>query len=198
MDQKLTQLLTATAQHMVAPGKGILAADESITTIDKRFTPIGLENTQENRQAFRDMLLTTKGIGNYISGVILFDETIRQNALSEQSFVDVLKTEGVLPGIKVDQGLYDMPSSPTEKLTKGLEGLDSRLKEYAAMGATFCKWRAVITISPTTPTDENIVQNAKDLAEYAKICQQNGLVPMVEPEILMDGDHTRDDAAKAS
>lgn len=198
MDQKLTQLLTTTAQRMIAPGKGILAADESITTIDKRFTPIGLENTQENRQAFRDMLLTTKSIGDYISGVILFDETIRQNALSGQPFVDVLKREEVLPGIKVDQGLYDMPSSPTEKLTKGLEGLDSRLKEYAAMGATFCKWRAVITISPTTPTDENIVQNAKDLAEYAKICQQNGLVPMVEPEILMDGDHTRDDAAKAS
>lgn len=190
--------LATIARQMVAPGKGILAADESVKTIDKRFVPIGLENTEENRRAFRNMLLTTKGIGQYISGVILFDETIRQNALNGRSFVEVLKSEGILPGIKVDQGLYDMPSSPTEKLTKGLDGLAERLQEYKKLGAMFCKWRAVITITDTTPTDENARQNAKDLAQYAKICQDNDLVPMVEPEVLIDGNHTREQAGLAS
>lgn len=193
-----TTHLTYVARQMVAKGKGILAADESIKTIDKRFLPIGLENTEENRRAFRDMLLTTKGIGKYISGVILHDETIKQKALSGKSFVDVLQSEGVLPGIKVDQGLSEMPDSPNEKLTKGLEGLDERLQEYKKLGAVFCKWRAVITIGNATPTDANIRQNAKDLASYAKICQDNGLVPMVEPEVLIDGNHTREQAGKAS
>lgn len=198
LDQNTQEHLKTIAQQMVAPGKGILAADESIKTIDKRFIPIHLENNEENRRAFRDMLLTTKNIGHYISGVILFDETIRQKADDNRTFVDVLKAENVLPGIKVDGGLYDMPSSPTEKLTKGLDGLADRLKEYAALGATFCKWRAVITISENTPTDENIRQNAKDMAQYALLCQQQNLVPMVEPEVLLDGNHTREEAGKAS
>lgn len=198
IDSATKDMLASIAQKMVAPGKGILAADESVKTIDKRFTPIHLENTEENRRAFRDMLLTAPGIGTYISGVILFDETIRQSTLSGTSFVQKLQDEGVLPGIKVDQGTIDMPSSPTEKITQGLEGLDTRLKEYVGLGATFCKWRAVITISQTTPTAENIRQNAKDLAQYARICQENGLVPMVEPEILMDGTHSQEDARKAS
>ena len=190
--------LSHIAKQMVLPGKGILAADESIKTVDKRFTPIGLENNEENRRAFRDMLLTTKGISQYISGVILFDETIRQNALDGRSFVEVLQKEDVLPGIKVDEGLYDMPTSPMEKLTKGLKGLDKRLKEYRALGAKFCKWRAVTTISQDTPTDENILQNAKDLTQYAKLCQTNGLVPMVEPEVLLDGNHSRERAKEVT
>lgn len=198
LDQSLVTQLTTTAQKMVAPGKGLLAADESIKTVNKRFAPIGLENTEENRRAFRDMLLTTSGIGEFISGVILFDETIRQQAENGQSFVEVLTKAGVLPGIKVDEGLYDMPSSPTEKLTKGLDTLDNRLAEYVQLGAKFCKWRAVITISDTTPTEENVRQNAKDLAQYAALCQQHGLVPMVEPEVLMDGSHTRQQAEEAS
>lgn len=198
LDQTTIIKLTSIAKQMVAPGKGILAADESVKTVDKRFVPIGLGNTEENRQAFREMLLTAKGIGQYISGVILFDETIKQQTSSGQSFVSVLQEEGVLPGIKVDQGAYDMPESPTEKLTKGLDGLGKRLVEYKKLGATFCKWRAIITISPTTPTDANIRQNAKGLAAYAKICQEHRLVPMVEPEVLIDGNHSREDAAKAS
>lgn len=189
-DDAITRLKKIATQ-MVASGKGILAADESIKTVDKRFAPIGLTNNEENRRAFRDMLLTTKGIGKYISGVILFDETIRQKALNGKAFVEVLQAEGVLPGIKVDGGTIPMPSSPMEKVTQGLEGLRDRLKEYVSLGATFCKWRAVITIGNSIPTDENISQNAKDLAVYAKMCQENGLVPMVEPEVLLDGNHTR-------
>lgn len=198
LDEAVKKILRETAQQMVALGKGLLAADESIQTVNKRFDPIGLENTQENRRAFRDMLLTSHGIEQYISGVILHDETVRQQALSGKSFVDTLKGKNILSGIKVDEGLYDMPSSPTEKLTKGLEGLDTRLKEYVKLGATFCKWRAVITVSKTTPTSKNLQQNARDLANYARICQENGLVPIVEPEVLMEGTHTSEQASNAS
>lgn len=198
LDQSQISNLKKIARQMVAPGKGLLAADESIKTVDKRFIKINLENTEENRRSFRDMLLTTIGMGEYISGVILFDETIKQKAFNGKRFVEVLESEGVLPGIKVDEGLIDMPSSPTEKLTRGLDTLNERLKEYIKLGAKFCKWRAVITISKTTPTEENIRQNAKDLARYALVCQENGLVPMVEPEVLLDGNHTRDQAADAS
>lgn len=198
VNPKITEHLKNIAQQMVSPGKGILAADESIKTVDKRFSAINLENNEENRRAFREMLLTTKDIGHYISGVILYDETIRQRTSFGKTFVSVLEQEGVLPGIKVDLGLYDMPESHTEKLTKGLDDLDKRLKEYKSFDATFCKWRVVITISDNTPTEENIRQNAKDLAQYAKICQENGLVPMVEPEVLMDGNHTREQAREAS
>lgn len=194
---KITKLTTI-AKQMVSFGKGILAADESIKSVDKRFAVIHLENIEENRRAFRNMLLTAEGEGKYISGVILFDETIRQKADSGKTFVEVLENEGILPGIKVDEGLIEMPSSPNEKLTKGLDGLSNRLPEYVSLGATFCKWRSVITISETTPTDENITKNAKDLAQYARICQEYGLVPMVEPEVLIDGNHSRKQAEQAS
>ncbi len=190
--------LSKIAKAMVASGKGILAADESMGTVGKRFAGINLENNEDNRRAFREMLLTAPGEGQYISGVILFDETIRQKTSDGRSFVEVLQAEGILPGIKVDQGLVEMPGSPNEKLTKGLDGLDARLKEYVSLGAKFCKWRSVITIGEGTPTDANIRQNAKDLAAYALICQQNGLVPMVEPEVLIDGDHTIEQAEAAS
>ncbi len=179
--------LSKVAKQMVASGKGILAADESMKTVGKRFASIALENTEDNRRAFREMLLTVPGESQYISGVILHDETIRQTTSSGKTFVEVLQAAGILPGIKVDLGLVEVGS---EKLTTGLEGLDARLKEYVALGAKFCKWRSVITIGEGTPTEENIRQNAKDLAAYALVCQQNSLVPMVEPEVLLDGDHT--------
>jgi len=189
--------LSKIAKQMVADGKGILAADESMNTVGKRFSSINLENTEDNRRAFREMLLTSPGEGQYISGVILYDETIRQKTSSGKSFVEVLQSEGILPGIKVDQGLVDFGTAG-EKVTKGLDGLGDRLKEYVALGARFCKWRSVITIGDATPTDDNIGQNAKDLAAYAKVCQENGLVPMVEPEILIEGDHTIEQAESAS
>ncbi len=198
LDQVTIMRLETVAKQMVTRGKGLLAADESINTVNKRFIPINLGNTEANRLAFREMLLTTKGIGKYISGVILFDETIRQKTSDGKTFLEVLESEGVLPGIKVDAGTIDMPSSPMEKLTKGLEDLDERLKEYVSLGARFCKWRAVITIGNNIPTNENIQQNAKDLALYAKVCQENGLVPIVEPEVLIDGNHTRQQAGVAS
>ncbi len=184
---------------MVATGKGILAADESSGTIEKRFVKINLPSTEDNRRAYREMLFTTPGLGEHISGVILYDETIRQNASSGVSFVKILQDAGVLPGIKVDQGTKEMEGLPNEKVTKGLEGLPDRLKEYAAMGAKFAKWRAVITIEGTAlPTDANIRQNAKDLAAYAKMCQQADIVPMVEPEVLMDGSHTMERCCEVS
>lgn len=200
LNQSQISELNKIAKQMVAPGKGILAADESMNTVGKRFASINLENTEDNRRAFREMLLTAPGEGQYISGVILFDETIRQKTSSGKSFVEVLQAEGILPGIKVDQGLADFNGSPAEKVTKGLEGLPDRLKEYVALGAKFAKWRSVITIADdgSTPTDANIRQNAKDLAAYALACQEAGLVPMVEPEVLIDGNHTLQQAEAAS
>lgn len=187
--------LRQVAQRMVAPGKGILAADESMKTVGKRFASIDLENNEDNRRAFREMLLTVPGESQYISGVILHDETIRQTTSSGKTFVEVLQDAGILPGIKVDLGLID---SGSEKLTTGLDGLGDRLKEYVSLGAKFCKWRSVITIGEGMPTEENICQNAKDLAAYALVCQQHGLVPMVEPEVLLDGNHTQEQAEAAS
>ena len=181
--------LSAVAKQMVAPGKGILAADESTSTIGKRFDKIQVENSEANRQAYRQMLFTTQGLGEYISGVILYDETLRQSATDGRSFVSVLSSQGILPGIKVDQGLVEMEGSPMEKLTKGLEGLPERLKEYASLGAAFAKWRNVITIGDGIPTDANIRENARIHAEYALMCQEAGIVPIVEPEVLMDGGH---------
>lgn len=189
--------LSNIAKQMVFPGKGLLAADESINTVEKRFSAINLENTEDNRRAFREMLLIAPDEGHYISGVILFDETIRQKTSTGESFVSVLKKEGILSGIKVDQGLMDFGASG-EKITKGLEGLAERLAEYASLGAKFCKWRAVITIGEGLPTEENIRQNAKDLADYALKCQKAGLVPMVEPEVLLDGSHTIGQCEQAS
>ncbi|OGG50275.1 fructose-bisphosphate aldolase [Candidatus Kaiserbacteria bacterium RIFCSPHIGHO2_01_FULL_54_36] len=199
--------LAEIAKQMVAPGKGILAADESTGTIEKRFTKIAVPSTEDNRRAYREMLFTTPGFGEYISGVIMYDETIRQSAKNGKTFVQIQQEAGVLPGIKVDQGTKDMDGSttlttggsPNEKVTKGLEGLPERLKEYASLGAKFAKWRAVITIEGTDlPTDANIRQNAKDLAAYAKACQEADIVPMVEPEVLMDGSHTAARCAEVS
>lgn len=192
------QELKQTAKAMVAPGKGILAADESFPSIEKRFKKIDLPSTEENRRTYRELLFTTPGMGEFISGVILFDETIRQSAKDGRSFVEVLRSEGAIPGIKVDQGVEAMQSLPNEKITKGLDGLPERLAEYAKLGAKFTKWRAVITIGDGTPTEENIRQNAKTLAKFAKYSQEAGLVPMVEPETLMDGTHNMDRCAEVT
>ena len=181
--------LKKVAQQMVAPGKGILAADESTGTCEKKFAKAGIPCTEDIRRAYRELFFTTPGIGEFISGVILYDETIRQSASDGRSFVSVLQQAGVLPGIKVDQGVKEIDGSPNEKVTKGLNGLPERLKEYAKLGAKFAKWRAVISIGEGLPTDANIRQNAKDLAAYARDCQEAGIVPIVEPEVLMDGSH---------
>jgi fructose-bisphosphate aldolase class I len=187
-----TQDLIATAQAMVASGKGILAADESTGTIEKRFNSIKVENVEENRRAYRDMLFTTKDLGNYISGVILFDETIRQKSADGTSFVELMQKNGILPGIKVDAGAKPLAFCPGETITEGLDGLLKRCQDYVKLGAKFAKWRAVITIGKDIPSPTCIEENAHALARYAAICQEAGLVPIVEPEVLMDGDHTID------
>jgi fructose-bisphosphate aldolase class I len=181
--------LQETAQAMVAPGKGILAADESAPTIEKRLKSIGVESTEENRRSYRQLLLTTPDLADHISGVILFDETLRQCTTDGTPFVDVLTKQGILPGIKVDTGAKDLAGSPGEKVTEGLEGLPERLAEYRELGARFAKWRGVIAIGKDLPTDDCVGANAKALAQYAILCQDEGLVPIVEPEVLMDGDH---------
>lgn len=182
--------LAATAKAMVAPGKGILAADESTGTIEKRFAGIKVENAEENRRAYRDMLFSSKGLSQSISGVILYDETIRQKSANGTPFVELLAKNGILPGIKVDTGAKDLALCPGEKVTEGLDGLAKRCVEYVKMGARFAKWRAVITIGQDIPSSTCIAANAHALARYAAICQAAGLVPIVEPEVLMDGDHT--------
>jgi fructose-bisphosphate aldolase, class I len=178
------------AKAMVAPGRGILAADESTGTIGKRFDSINVENVEENRRAYRDMLFTTQGIGDTISGVILYDETLRQKSADGTSFVDLLNKNGVLPGIKVDAGAKPLPFCPGETVTEGLDNLPKRCAEYVKLGAKFAKWRAVIDISADLPTSTSVAANAHALARYAAICQEAGLVPIVEPEVLMDGDHS--------
>lgn len=184
--------LAKVAHAMVAKGKGILAADESTGTIEKRFKSISVENVEQNRRAYRDMLFTTAKLGNHVSGVILYDETIRQKAIDGTPFVDLLSRQGILPGIKVDAGAKDMALCPGEKITEGLDGLAKRCAEYVKMGAKFAKWRAVITIGEGIPSASCIWANAHALARYAAICQATGLVPIVEPEVLMDGSHTID------
>jgi fructose-bisphosphate aldolase class I len=182
--------LRATAKALVAPGKGILAADESSGTIEKRFRSIGLESTEANRRAYRELLFTTDGLGEFISGVILFDETIRQQTVGGTAFTDVLRTQGVLPGIKVDKGAKPLAGFDGEKVTEGLDGLRDRLAEYVTIGARFTKWRAVIAIGDGIPTTGCIQANAEALARFAALSQEAELVPIVEPEVLMDGDHT--------
>src|SRR3989304_2499262 len=181
--------LEAVAKAMVAPGKGILAADESTGTIEKRLASVKVENTEENRRAYRDMLFSAKGLGQYISGVILYDETIRQKSASGASFVELLVKNGILPGIKVDTGAKDLAFCPGEKVTEGLDNLAKRCAEYVRLGAKFAKWRAVITIGPEMPGATCIAANAHALARYAAICQAAGLVPIVAPEVVVDGDH---------
>jgi fructose-bisphosphate aldolase, class I len=179
-----------TAAAIVADHKGILAADESTGTIKKRFDSIGVESTEENRRAYRNLLFTTPGFEEYIGGVILYDETIRQSADDGTPFAELLASKGVVPGIKVDTGAQDMAGFPGEKVTEGLDGLRARLEEYYGIGARFAKWRAVITIGDGIPTDACIHANAHALARYASLCQEAGLVPIVEPEVLMDADNT--------
>jgi len=179
------------AEAMVASGRGILAADESTPTCTKRFESIGVESTEANRNAYRDMLFTAAGMEAYISGVIMFDETLRQSTLDGNiPFPEYLSSLGVVPGIKVDMGAKVLANSPDEKITDGLDGLRERLIEYYGMGARFAKWRAVITIGEHIPTHYCIATNAHALARYAALCQEQGIVPIVEPEILMDGTHT--------
>jgi fructose-bisphosphate aldolase class I len=182
--------LANVAQSMVARGKGILAADESTGTIEKRFKSIAVESTEENRRAYRDMLFTTRGLGEHISGAILYDETLRQKSADGTPFATVLAKQGVLPGIKVDAGTADLAFCPGEKVTEGLDKLAKRVQEYVRLGAKFAKWRAVITIGNGMPSTTCIAANAHALGRYAAICLANGLVPIVEPEVLMDGDHT--------
>ena len=190
----LTQL-SDIARAIVADGKGILAADESTPTIKKRFDSINVESNEANRQAYRSMLFTTNGASEFISGVILFDETLRQSTLKDGTpFPEYLTNLNVIPGIKVDKGAHPLSGTEGEKVTEGLDGLDARLKEYYELGARFAKWRAVITINESEPSGTCVTANAHALARYAALCQENGIVPIVEPEILMDGSHTVEDS----
>jgi fructose-bisphosphate aldolase, class I len=189
--------LNKVAQAMVAPGKGILAADESTGTIGKRFDAIGVQSTADNRRDYREMLFrTNEAMSKYISGVILYDETIRQNAKDGTPLVKLIEKAGSLPGIKVDKGTKPLPFCPGEVITEGLDGLRERLVEYRGLGAKFAKWRAVIDIGAGIPSYECISANAHALARYAALCQDEGIVPIVEPEVLMDGDHDIDHCAK--
>src|SRR5215472_11066526 len=178
------------ARTLVAPGKGILAADESTPTITKRFEAVGLPSTEETRRAYREMLFTTPNVGDSISGAILFDETIRQKTKDGTPFVEILHQQDIIPGIKVDKGAKPLARFPEEKATEGLDGLRERLDEYVKMGARFTKWRAVIRIGDSIPSHIGLAANAHALARFAAQSQESGLVPIVEPEVLMDGNHT--------
>lgn len=184
--------LVKTAQAMVAEGKGILAIDESTGTCQKRFDSIGMTCTEESRRDYRGMLLNTPGLGNHISGAILFDETLRQATPRGVPFVKLMQDAGIIPGIKVDAGAHPLAGHDGEKVTEGLDGLRQRLQEYRSLGARFAKWRAVITIGESIPTVACIDANCHALARYAALCQEAGIVPIVEPEVLMDGSHSLD------
>src|SRR5467141_2729496 len=183
--------LNKVAEAMVAPGRGILAADESSGTIKKRFDAIGVESTAESRRDYRELLFrSSEAMSKYISGVILYDETIRQNAKDGTPLVKVIENAGAIPGIKVDKGTKPLPFAPGELITEGLDGLRERLEEYRGLGARFAKWRAVIDIGPGLPSEYALWTNAHALARYGALSQEAGLVPIIEPEVLMDGDHT--------
>jgi len=184
--------LESIAQAMVAPGKGIIAIDESNTTIKKRFDGVGIDCTEDNRRAYREMLLTAPNLSDHISGAILYDETLRQSSRAGVPFTKIMLDHGILPGIKVDKGPHPLAGFPGELVTEGLDGLRDRLKEYASLGAKFAKWRAVITIGEDMPSSTCIEANCHALARYAALCQEAGIVPMVEPEVLMDGEHDID------
>ena len=185
-----TTELKKTISALLADGKGILAMDESNPTCNKRFLQNGIPQTEEARRSYRELILTTPGLNEFISGAILYDETIYQKTANGKSFITLLHDLGIVPGIKVDMGAKDMAGHPGEKITEGLDGLDVRLAQYAEMGARFAKWRAVITIGENIPSDGCIQANANALARYAALCQQAGIVPVVEPEVLMDGEHS--------
>src|SRR5690625_4133431 len=184
--------LVETAQAMVAPGKGILAMDESTGTIEKRLNSVGVESTEETRLDYRSMLLTTPGLSEHVSGAILFDETIRQSLPNGRKLVDVMKDAGIIPGIKVDTGAKALAGFEGEKITEGLDGLRERLAEYYELGARFAKWRAVITIGSDIPSRTCLHSNAHALARYAALCHKTGIVPLHQPEELIDGDHDLD------
>ncbi len=186
----MTHDLEQTINKLAVRGKGILAADESSGTIGKRFAAVGVESTEKTRQTYRDMLITTPGINEFIAGVILFEETLNQTTLDGTPFPEKLKKLNILPGIKVDKGLVILPNTTEEQITQGLDGLGERLADYKKKGACFAKWRAVYQISAHTPSQLAIDANAECLARYAALCQANGIVPIVEPEVLIDGDHT--------
>jgi fructose-bisphosphate aldolase class I len=190
--------LTQTALDLVPPGKGILAADESLGTIQKRFDRINVKSTEEVRRSYREMLFTTPKLEEHISGVILFDETIRHATVDGTPFTEVLSQRGIIPGIKVDKGAKALAGFPGEKITEGLDGLRERLSEYRELGARFAKWRAVITIGENIPTGACIAANGYALAQYAALCQEAGLVPIVEPEVLLNGDHDIQRCAQVS
>src|SRR5919206_3322406 len=190
--------LEKTAQALVAEGRGILAADESTSTIKKRFDSIEIESTEENRRAYRDLFFTTEGVEEYISGVILYDETIRQSSADGTPFPKLLDSKGVIPGIKVDKGAKPLALTDGETVTEGLDGLRERLEEYHGLGARFAKWRATYSIGPGIPSEYCVWTNAHALARYAALCQEAGLAPIVEPEVLMDGGHTIEAASKAT
>src|SRR6184192_4141046 len=192
------QQLQSTAQALVAEGKGILAADESTGTIKKRFDKIGVESTEETRRAYRELLFTTEGVEEFISGVILYDETIRQSASDGTPFPELLESKGIIPGIKVDMGAKALALTSGETITEGLDGLRSRLDEYRGLGARFAKWRATYSIAPDKPSEYCVWTNAHALARYAALGQEAGLVPIVEPEVLMDGTHTIEQSRKAT
>jgi len=183
-------LIISTANKMMAADKGLLAMDESNPTCNKRFGALGIMQTEEKRRSYRELILETPGLNEYISGVILYDETIRQSKKDGTSFIKLINDAGIVPGIKVDIGAKDMAGHPGEKITEGLDGLRDRLKEYFQMGARFAKWRAVIAIDNGIPTSACIEANAHALARYASLCQEAGIVPIIEAEVLMDGDHT--------
>lgn len=183
------QTLSNTAQQLMDGNKGLLAMDESIPTANKRFAAAGIPQTIEYRRKYRELIVTTPGLGDCISGAILFDETVHQATADGTPFLDILAKAGIIPGIKLDEGAKDMAAFPGEKITEGLDGLRERLTAYALAGLRFAKWRAVITIAAGLPTDGSIYANAYALARYAALCQEAGLVPIIEPEVLMDGDH---------
>jgi fructose-bisphosphate aldolase, class I len=185
-----THHLEEAAQALVAAGKGILAADESTSTIGKRFGALGIASTAETRRAYREMLFTTPGLSKFVSGVIMYDETIRQAGSGGDRLADLLTRAGIAPGIKVDIGAKPVAACPGETVTEGLDGLRDRLQEYQGLGARFAKWRAVIRVSDQLPSDTCVDVNAQALGRYAALCQEQGLVPIVEPEVLMDGSHT--------
>ncbi len=185
-----TKLMSETARAMVAPGKGLLAADESPGTCKKRFDAVAVECNEESRRVYRELLFTTPGIEQYVSGVILFDETLRQKTKDGVNFAEYLEGKGIIPGIKVDAGAQDMALHPGEKVTEGLDGLAKRMGEYFKLGARFAKWRAVITIGESIPSAACIKANAHALTRYSAICQEASIVPIVEPEVLLDGSHS--------
>lgn len=194
----IAQELQTTITKIATPGKGILAADESVGTITKRFAAVNVESTEQTRAAYREMLLTTKNINEFIGGVILFEETLNQKMSNGMLFPEFLTKNGILPGIKVDKGLVNLANTHEEQTTEGLDGLNQRLIEYRQKGACFAKWRAVYAISSNTPSKLAIKTNAEGLARYAALCQINGIVPIVEPEVLIEGDHTIERCAEVT